>query len=176
MEEKLLVQNTENANCPDHNDYALQDLYNRLNGTLAQVEQVVKKIEDSKKSGHESDQLILIQSTLRELITPMRRQLDPKNVKQAPLTKLSKTSSRTSYSSLRRRKGKISSSSKKFESTGSIQTAVEKSQTYRVERQVELHEIMKLIQCQQAIDHVALSKMSLISLDLWERHLLNPKP
>ncbi|VUZ39702.1 unnamed protein product, partial [Hymenolepis diminuta] len=43
--QKHMVQETENANCPDHNDYALQNLYNRLNGTLAQVEEVVKKIK-----------------------------------------------------------------------------------------------------------------------------------
>ncbi|VUZ39701.1 unnamed protein product, partial [Hymenolepis diminuta] len=43
----------------------------------------------------------------------------------------SKTSSRTSYSSLRRGKGKTSSSPKKVESIGSMQTAVEESQTCR---------------------------------------------
>ncbi|VDO07695.1 unnamed protein product [Rodentolepis nana] len=120
---------------PHHNDYALHDLYNRLNGTLAHVEKIVNKIENSPKSKisrSEADQLILIQSALRELITPMRRQLDSDKVSQVLSTKSSKTSSNASYSSLRRVKSKASSSySRKVESTESIQTVSNKSQPCR---------------------------------------------
>nr|CDS26164.1 centrosomal protein of 78 kda [Hymenolepis microstoma] len=117
-----------------HNDYALQDLYNRLNGTLAHVEKVINKIEDSHRSKinrSEADQLILIQSALRDLITPMRRQLDSDKAGQVFSTKSSKTSSRTSYSSLRRMKSKTSSYSRKFESTESTRTVENKIQSCR---------------------------------------------
>ncbi|KAL5105742.1 Centrosomal protein of 78 kDa [Taenia crassiceps] len=57
----------------------LCDLYSRLNTTLSEVERVIKKLSDAKKptltTKSEEQQLFLIQSALRGMVTPLRRQL-----------------------------------------------------------------------------------------------------
>lgn len=89
----------------------LRDLYSRLNTTLSEVEKVVKKLADPKKrmwvcgcfvestfqavglkcanyigfrltTKSEEEQLFLIQSALRGMVTPLRRQLSTSKVNQ----------------------------------------------------------------------------------------------
>ncbi|CDS43293.2 centrosomal protein of 78 kda [Echinococcus multilocularis] len=84
---KHMRKRLENMDLHGKRTDVLRDLYARLNATLSEVEKVVKKLADQKKpkltAKSEEEQLLLIRSALRGMMTPLRRQMSTDKVNQA---------------------------------------------------------------------------------------------